>query len=53
MSLISVRRAAAGASIELSDDDVAGEQAPQGRDGIGDVTLRALGARVACNLGVG
>ena len=45
--------AAAGASIELSDDDVGGEQATQGRDGIGHVTLRALGSPSACNLGVG
>ena len=45
--------AAAGATIELLDDDVAGEQVAQGGDGIGDVTLRALGCPSACNLGVG
>jgi len=50
---MSIRRAAAGASIELSDDDVAGEQVAQGRDGIGHVTLRALGARAGCNPRVG
>ncbi len=52
VSLMSIHCTAAGASIELSDD-VAGEQAAQGRDGIGHVTLRALGARAACNLRVG
>ena len=53
VSLTSIRRAAAGASIELSDDDVAGEQVAQGRDGIGHVALRALGARAGCNPRVG
>ncbi len=49
---MSIPCAAAWASIELSDD-VAGKQAAQGRDGIGYVTLRALGALAAYNLGVG
>jgi len=52
VSLISIPCAAAWASIELSDD-VAGEQAAQGRDGIGHVTLRALGAHAACKSRVG
>ena len=52
VSLMSIPCAAAWASIELSDD-VAGKQAAQGRDGIGYVTLRALGALAAYNLGVG
>ena len=39
-------------SIELADD-LARQQIAQRRDGIGHVTLPALGCRAACNLGVG
>ena len=53
MLIMSIPSAAAGASIELSDDDVAAEQVAQRGDGIGHVTLRALGCPAGCNLGVG
>ena len=50
---MSIPSAAAGATIEVSDDDVAVEQIAQCGDGIGHVTLRALGGPAGCNLGVG
>jgi hypothetical protein len=43
---------AARTSIQFSDD-VASEHEAQGGDGIGYVTLRALGCRAGCNFGVG
>ena len=51
VSLISIDHIAVWASIELFHDS-AGQYVAQRRDGIGHVTLRALGARAACNLGV-
>jgi hypothetical protein len=52
VSLTSIDHVAARTSIQFSDD-VASEQEAQGGDGIGHVTLRALGCRAGCNLGVG
>jgi len=52
VSLTLVHHVAARTSIQFSDD-VASEQEAQGGDGIGHVTLRALGCRAGCNLGVG
>src|SRR2546425_93097 len=52
VSLTLVHYVAARTSIQFSDD-VASEQEAQGGDGIGHVTLRALGCRAGCNLGVG
>jgi predicted nucleic acid-binding protein len=52
VSLTLVHDVAARTSIQFSDD-VASEQEAQGGDGIGHVTLRALGCRAGCNLGVG
>ena len=43
---------AAGTAREFSDDGPR-QIVAQGGDGIGHVTLRALGCRAACNLGVG
>jgi hypothetical protein len=52
VSLTSVDHVAVGASIELFHDG-AGQYVAQRGDGIRHVTLRALGCRVECNLGVG
>ena len=52
VSLTLVHHVAARTSIQFSDD-VASEQEAQGGDRIGHVTLRALGCRAGCNLGVG
>ena len=52
VSLTLIHHVAARASIEFSDD-VASQHVAQCGDGIGNVTLRALGCRAGCNLGVG
>ena len=52
VSLTSTDHGAVWASIELSDDG-AGQYVAQRGDGIGHVTLSALGCRAECNLGVG
>ena len=52
VSLTSIHYIAAWTSVELSHDR-AGEYVTQRGDGIGHVTLCALGGRAACNLGVG
>src|SRR6266545_4876919 len=52
VSLTSIDHVAAWASIELSHDS-AGQYVAQRGDGIGHVTLSALGCRAGCNLGVG
>ena len=52
MSLIQIHHVAAGASREFPDDRPRQSIAQRG-DGVGHVTLRALGSREVCNLGVG
>ena len=52
VSLTSIDHVAAWASIELSHDGASKYIAQRG-DGIGHVTLSALGCRAECNLGVG
>ena len=52
VSLTSIDHVAAWASIELSHDGASQDMAQRG-DGIGHVTLSALGCRAGCNLGVG
>lgn len=52
VSLTSIDHVAAWASIELSHDG-AGQDITQRGDGIGHVTLGALGCRAGCNLGIG
>jgi len=52
VSLTLIHYIAARTSIQFSDD-VASEHEAQGGDGIGYVTLRALGCHVGCNFGVG
>jgi len=47
-----IRHVAVWTSIKLADD-LAGQQIAQRRDGIGHVTLRALGSREVCNPRVG
>ena len=49
---IRIPQVAAGTSREFSDDRPR-QTVAQGGDGIGHVTLRALGSREACNVGVG
>ena len=52
VSIISIHHVAAGASREFSDDRPSQTVAQRG-DGVGHVTLRALGCREVCNLRVG
>ena len=47
-----IHHVAVWTSIKLADD-LARQQIAQRRDGIGHVTLRALGSRAACNRRVG
>ena len=51
VSLTLVDHVAVWASIELSHDS-AGQDIAQRGEGIGDVTLSALGCHAECNLGV-
>ena len=50
--LILIHHVAAGTSREFSDDRPR-QTVAQGGDGIGHVTLRALGSREVCNVRVG
>ena len=52
VSLTPIHHVAAGTSREFSDDRPSQAVAQRG-DGVGHVTLRALGSREVCNLGVG
>ena len=52
VSLTPIHHVAAGASREFPDDRPRQSIAQRG-DGVGHVTLRALGSREVCNLGVG
>ena len=50
--MILLPAATAGATIEVGDDDVAGEQVAQRGGGIGYVRLGALGCPAGCKFGV-
>ena len=52
VSLIPIQHVAAGTSREFSDDRP-GQMVAQRGDGVGHVTLRALGSLEVCNLRVG